>query len=145
MTEEKKDQPLKKSEEQIMFPNQEIAGFTVKPWSFGKLFEISPKLEKLLNEMDEKNIDLMGEIDSGVLKYATILKVFNAVGPGLLEIISLTVGVPEDEVREVSVEDGVALIMAIFSQNSETIKNALRLQGILLPEKPENEEDEPKA
>lgn len=112
----------KKSDEQILFPKEEVAGIIVEPWSFGKLFDISDSLETVIDKVEEKNLDeaLIKE-DVNILDIA---RLFTIARKEVLRIIAITVDRPEEDIRSLSMEDGVKLSFIIFTQNKDTIKNA---------------------
>ncbi len=143
MTDKKKG----KTEEEILFPEVAIGGLVVKPWSFGKLFLISPILEKVLDKVEEKSLDKVFEGGSmeegGFLSYTNIARIFTVCSTELLELIALTLDVTEDEIKDLSISDGVRIIVVAYNQNSETIKNAVALA--LVSNETENKKEDVKA
>lgn len=120
MSEEKE---VKKTEEEILFPDVEVAGIIVKPWTFGKLFQISNDLDELINILDEKNILL--SLENDLVSMSLIMKVFTiATGP-LMNLITKSADVDEEKINSLTMEDGIKLVYTIFYQNWETIKNAM--------------------
>ena len=114
----------KKSEEQILFPEVVVGEITVRPWSFGILFDISPLLEDVLTKLEEKEIN----IDGTFLNYSTMLKIFSLASSGVREIICMTLGKDVEVVNALSMEDGIKIAVIICKQNWEIIsKNALNL------------------
>ena len=112
----------KKTDEEIMFPEVTVAGYKVKPWSFGMLFEISPMLDSVLSTLETKDID----VDSGFLSYTTIARLFAVASPQILDIIAITLDVDVNEVKNLSMEDGVKIAFTIYQQNSTVLKNVIR-------------------
>ena len=129
----------KKSEEEILFPEVKIAGKTVKPWSFGALFDLSESLEIVLDKIEDRDIDKEFEDSGGILAYSTIARIFTIANREVLKIIAYTLEEDEAEVKKLSMSDGVKIALTIFNQNRETIKNAL---APLLVELREEEEEE---
>ncbi len=118
---EQKEQ--KKSEEEILFPEAKVNDLTIRPWSFWKLFELSPFLDNVLDKMEEKNIDL--DKFGGVVPYTVIARLFTIASPQVKKIILLTLEKSEEELKDLSMEDGIKIATIIYLQNKETIKNAL--------------------
>jgi len=123
MPEEKKQS--KKSKEEVLFPEVTIGKFSIKPWSFGILFEISEMLENILSKMEAKNIVIDDMFKEGVITWVSLAKLFTLASDEVLRIISITVGVGEDEIRSLDMQTGVKIAFTIFKQNKEVIKNAL--------------------
>ena len=128
------------SEERVIFPEAVVGDITIKPWSFGILFKISEMLERILDKVDEKNVDL--SVFDGVttfIPYTVVARLFTIASKELLEIVSITVGKSIEEIEALSMEDGIHTVMVIYEQNSTTIKNALT--SVLPKEEKKAEED----
>jgi len=116
----------KQSEENILFPESSIEGITIKPWSFGMLFELSSDLEEILNKMESVNLIEKLEKSKGIIPYTLVVKIFTIASPHVLKIISRTVGKTEDEVKSLSMETGVKIAIVIYNQNKQTILNSIK-------------------
>jgi hypothetical protein len=115
-----------KTDEAVLFAEADINGIKVKPWSFGKLFDLSLLLESVLDKAEKKGV--VEELNKGgVVPYTTIAKLFTIASPEILKIITITTGKTEEEIRELDMTTGVKIATTIFTQNKETIKNALSL------------------
>ena len=131
-----------KSEELVLFPEAEVAGIKVKPWSFGKLFDFSEILETVLDKVEEKKMNIDHLVTSDLVTIIDIAKLFSIARKEVIAIIALTVEKPEEEIRSLSMEDGVKLAYVIFLQNKETIKNAFTPLLMVLKEEKEEEEEQ---
>jgi len=127
MTENKKEEKKKeeKSEEEILFPEVKVGSFVVKPWAFGKLFELSPSLELVLDKMGEKGISIDNLFQSEIIKYSTLARLFTIASSEVLKIIATTLDKTEEEIKDLDMADGIKIVTIIFKQNREVIKNAL--------------------
>ena len=116
-----------KTPEEILFPDVEVDGIIVKPWSFGMLFEISDSLEKVLDKMEEKGLTKLinSVMDTEFISYIDIVKIFTIAGPQLRKIIALTLNKSEEEVAALDMKTGIQIVSVMFSLNSSTLKNAL--------------------
>jgi len=113
-----------KSEERVLFPEAVVGKYTIKPWSFGKLFEISGYLSNVLDKIDEKGI--ADKLEEGFITYLTMVRLFSVASSEMLFIMSTTMDIEIDEIKEFSMEEGVKIALIIYDQNKETIKNALK-------------------
>ena len=118
----------KKSEEEILFPEKTISGIKVKPWSFGELFVIADPLDRVLDKIEEsglgeKLIDDEGEVQ---FDYLSLAKLFTLASKELLAVISETLHVDEEKVKELSAADGISIVMLMFNQNKEMLVNAIK-------------------
>lgn len=116
----------KKTDEEILFAEQDINGIMVKPWSFGILFEITEDLEAILSKLDEADIDIDTILTNGIT-WKNMVRLFTVASPHVFRIIQLTVSKDEDTVKALSLEDGIKIALLIYSQNRDQIKNALSL------------------
>lgn len=119
----------KKSDELILFDEDTVAGILIKPWSFGTLFKISSLIEEILVRAEEKGIDLdnfFGEEEVDIA-YTTIVKLFSLASEPLMKIIAITTKKEESDFEDISIVDGIKILMAIYRQNSEQVKNVSSL------------------
>jgi len=115
----------KKSDEEILFPDIKVGDLVIKPWSFGKLFDLSLLLDQIMVKAEARGI--LEDIDDGFLKYTTMMKIFALSAPEILEIVCITVGKDEDYIKSLSMPDGIKIALSIYNQNVEIIKNAFAL------------------
>ena len=118
----------KKTDEEILFPEKTIAGIKIKPWSFGELFIIADPLDRILDKIEEsglseKLIDEEGEIQ---FDYLSLAKLFTLASKELLSVISSTLRVDEEVVKNLSAPDGISIVMHMFNQNKEMLINAIK-------------------
>jgi hypothetical protein len=123
----------KDNEIEVLFPEAKVGDITIKPWSFGKLFDVSGLLEKVLEEVENKG--LTDIFDSDFVSYISIAKLFTIASDPLLKIMAITLYKDEDsefsleesvkKVRKFDMDTGVRIAIAIGKQNISTIKNAL--------------------
>lgn len=128
-----------KSETEIMFPDTTICGIKVKPWSFGKLFEFSSILNSVIKKIEDDK-DMIDEFVKMSVSYFTWVKLFTSAGPEILLIISMTVDKDTEEIKKLSMEDGIKLAIAIFQQNQNTILSSIK-NAFGSPPQEENEEE----
>jgi len=114
---------IKKTDEEIIFPEAKVGEITIKPWSFGILFKISTMLETVLDKMDDKKIFV--DPVAGFISYFDMLRVFTIANKEVKTIIAITVGKPEEDIEMLSIEDGVKIAMIIYKQNSTILKNVV--------------------
>lgn len=137
---------VKKTDEEILFPDINVGEYVVKPWNFGILFEISSLVEAVIVKAEEKGIeDQLNNIDDSFIPYTVILKIFTLCSNELLEIIAITLGISIEEVKGVSMKQGIELVMAIFKQNSTVIKNSLAPLFQAIPTVEEGKDPEEKV
>ena len=122
MSEEK---PMK-DDESVLFPEEEIGGVTVRPWSFGVLFDIAPSLEIVLDKIDEAKLFEKIESSEGFITWPLMARIFTIAGPEVLKIISLTIEKPLEEVKKFDMDTGMKIAVCIYNQNKDRIFNALK-------------------
>ena len=122
------------SDEQILFPDVKIANYTITPWSFGILFDISALLDIVLTKVDEKGI--ADQLEAGIVPYTTIARLFTIASPEVLKIMAITAEAEEDKIKGLSMEDGIKMAYTIYKQNFTIIKN------VFIPLLAENQSEE---
>jgi hypothetical protein len=105
-----------KSDEEILFPEVEIQGIKLKPWSFGQLSRVSPALRKGAKALIDGGMT-MDNLKDHVSDVAFVLL---EQGP---EIISHTTGIALAEIQEWDPVKAIPVLIVIVSQNLEKIKN----------------------
>jgi hypothetical protein len=113
----------KKEDVSVLFPEAKVGDIIIKPWGFGMLFDISGSLEKVLDKVEEKGINLAPE--SGFIPYTTFARLFTIAGSEVLKIIALTIDMSEEEVKKLDMDTGIKIVMIIYQQNKEVIKKSL--------------------
>ena len=117
---EKKEEETTKPEELILFPEIEIEGYVIKPWSYGQLVAISGDIQKIIDSFKEDDVSL------DEITYTFIGSLFLKFSNELLNIVSLTLEVDKKEIEDIRPFDKVfRIINVIYLQNKETIKNVL--------------------
>jgi len=117
--EEKEDS---KTEDSILFPDLDIEGFNVRPWTLGKLRKINPHLEGIFKSLEDKNIKITLDNFGEHLK-----DVYFAAVPEIISILALSLEKSEDDLEDVTIPQAIKLIYAVFKQNEESIKNVSNL------------------
>lgn len=137
MAEKKKK--VEKTEEEILFPEAKVGKYTIKPWSFGMLFDISPLLDQVIQKLEEKKIDVDMTGEDIFFSFQTIAKLFTVASQPVLEIMKMTLSIEEEEIKNLDMDTGIRIAIVIAKQNWSTVKNAF---GPLLPKVVVGDEEE---
>jgi hypothetical protein len=134
MTNKKKEEV---PEEAILFPEVEVEGVKIKPWSLGTLADVSPDIDAVVETALAKGMDLTE------LEMTDVMRMYLIIAPHAASVISKTTGIPLDEVNDFPPNKAVKFLQTIIAQNSDILKNALALFGAdEFPEEREEEEEE---
>lgn len=134
MTEEKKRK--RKSDEEVIFAQEKVAGFIVKPWSFGVLFEISEMLDSIFTKLDQRGVDLKFDFNDGLgADLSRFIRIAAIAAPEVKAILAITIDADENTIEELDMKTGIKLLTTVFKQNFEIIKNGLGLSLIKEEEK----------
>ena len=118
----KEGELVKKSEEQILFPEFMVEGYEIKPWTLGKLRKINPHLESIFSTLKERNIQLtLDNIDRH------ITDLYFAAVPVVISILAISLNKDENELEDTEIPQAIRLLYAVYKQNEESIKNAFDL------------------
>jgi len=113
-----------KSELEILFPEIEVDGFTIRPWDFGKVASMGPILARIFAEVKKAGITLK-DIDSR-MEEAVMLAL-----PWAPDIVAKTLNLDVEEVRQwKELNKAFKIMLVIFNQNLEHIKNSFGLGGL---------------
>jgi len=111
-----------KTEDYILFPELDIEGYSIKPWTLGKLRRINPHLEGIFKSLEEKDIQLTMDTIGDHLK-----DIYFAAIPQIIAILAISLEKTQDDLEEVTIPQAIKLIYAVFKQNEESIKNVSNL------------------
>lgn len=115
---------MKKTEQEILYPGIQVAGFKVLPWSFDQFFDMLPVFLKGSDILKQNGIgmsDLEGLVErKDIEKIISTLILFRPILP---EIVSKTVGIEIEDVKRMEFDRVISITLVILIQNAERIKN----------------------
>jgi len=111
---------VEKSETEVLFPEQEIDGITVRPWTFGQIAKLSPIFRLIASDLRESEIP----VDQLESRMSEVILIAGKYAPS---IVAATINLPITEVEQWPPEKGVKLLFTIISQNLEHVKNSFGL------------------
>jgi len=112
----------KKTEDEILFPEVELDGFIIKPWTLGKLRKINPHIENIFTTLKNKDIVLtLQNVENH------LMDLYFAAVPQIMIILAISLEVSEEDLEEIPIPQAIRLIYLVFKQNEESIKNVLNL------------------
>jgi hypothetical protein len=113
----------KVADEIILFPEANVEGIIVRPWTFGVLLDVNPFLEAIFEKIEAKGI----KFDGFMLGFTEIKELYFAAAPQLLKVLSFTTGKSEDDIRNLDLKVVLRLIYVIWQQNQANLKNVFGL------------------
>jgi hypothetical protein len=111
---------MDQSELDILFPEIEVEGVRLRPWSLGQVVDLAPVFTALSKGMKENGITLTN-IESRMDDFVLL------VMPYMARIIAVSARLPEEEVRAWPLNKATMIAMSILSQNVEHLKNSFGL------------------
>jgi hypothetical protein len=114
----------KKDELAVLFPEQKVGPYTVRPWTLAKLVQLYPVLLQVLAKCQEKGLTV-DNFDTFFSDHA--LELVEFILPALPELMAATLDLDVQEAGNLVGGLGAALALAIFNQNVDALKNSLSL------------------
>ena len=128
------------SDEQILFPDAEVEGYTIRPWTLAQAVALAPTLGSLVEIAKEsgvgeviwKSMDLLDPArgdarDASAKAQKEVLSVLPGLLPKFLphapKILTVSLGASEEEVGKMSLGKSTVLLLSVVSQNIEYLKN----------------------
>ncbi len=111
---------MEKSEIDLLFPEVEVEGVKVRPWSLGQVVDLAPVLAAIAKGMKEQGITLEN-IEARIDDLVLLLI------PHAAKIICVSTRLKEEEIREWPINRAALVVMAIIERNVEHIKNSFGL------------------
>jgi hypothetical protein len=128
------------SDEQILFPNVEVEGYTIRPWTLAQAVALAPTLGALMGIAKESGVgevlwkfmDLL-EPGQGDAKDAFDKAEKEVIGvlPGLVpkflphapKILSVSLGASAEEIGKMDLGKATVLLLSVVTQNVDYLKN----------------------
>jgi hypothetical protein len=118
-------------DEKILFPEVEVEGYTIRPWTLAQAVALAPTLGDLVGIAKESGVGevlskFMDLLDSGQMNakdvFAKAQKEVAAVLPGLIPKF-VSAGISEEEAGTLDLGKATVLLLSIVSQNVDYLKN----------------------
>jgi len=107
-------------DEAVLFPELEVAGHKIRPWSLAQAVELAPYLGHVRKLIQEEGITFENISD----KWMVLIERGSALLP---KLVSVSVGMTEKEAGELMLDDAGAILAGVVSCNWRYLKNSLRL------------------
>jgi len=128
------------SDEQILFPDVEVEGYTIRPWTLAQAVALASTLGALVEIAKESGVGevlwkFMDLLDTGQGDakdaFAKAQKEVLGVLPGLVpkflphapKILTVSLGASEEEVGKMNLGKTTVLLLSVVSQNVDYLKN----------------------
>jgi len=113
---EKKEKSEKLGAEDLV-QEVKIAGYVVRPWSFGKVVQVTQHLDQITGLLSQSGVKVseLDEKDMG-----KIAKIVMPVAP---LIMAITLDVDKEEIEKLKADDGILIMLTIVNQNIRYLKN----------------------
>jgi len=107
---------------------EQINGFTVKPWTIKQLLLVMPILDALVQEFKTQGVTLdnLGEVFEGQ-GLAAAKDVIQTILPRLPEFLSVTLRIELEQAEEIDLGLGLQLAVKVLRMNVDHLKNAFGL------------------
>jgi len=119
MSDDKKDDNGM-GETETLLDYVEAGGYKVKPWGITELAELSPHLERVMKNLQERGITLEGA-KTGV----GFERIIFSVLPEMPAILEVTLAVSREELKKIPNDKMFEIVFAIFQINIAYLKNLL--------------------
>jgi len=107
---------------------EQVNGFTVKPWTIKQLLLVMPILDALVQELKVKGVTLdnLAELFEGQ-GLAAVKDIIQTVLPQLPEFLAITLRIDREEAEELDLGLGMQLAVKVLRMNVDHLKNAFGL------------------
>ncbi len=110
----------RKPDVDVLFPEQKVCGYTVRPWTWGQITELGLDLAAVIDEMRKEGVKA-DRLDMGIL--AALLRATGAT----TRIVAVSIGQTEDHVKSLMPDVVARLLASIVAKNWEYLKNSFGL------------------
>jgi hypothetical protein len=111
-----------KSETQVLFPEIQVAGIKVRPWTFDQFFDLIPIFVEASEYFKREEIKFE-EIEAIVKDRKKMLSIIASMRPAILTTVATTIESSVEEVRAMEFDKVISIALVVLIQNAERIKN----------------------
>lgn len=97
-----------------------IAGYVIKPWSFGTIIKLTAHLNKVADKFKQSGISMGSLKENDTEAIAKIIQIVMPIAP---IIMSTTLDVDEEVITNLPADDGLLIMLTITKQNVKYLKN----------------------
>jgi hypothetical protein len=117
-------------EVKVLFPEEQIGPYTLRPWTLTQFGKVLPTLTAIVKSLTPLGLTFD---NCEVFLQEHLADIGPVLIPFLPELIAITLRLDPEEVdRDIVFDDGLAIALTIFAQNGERLKNFLpRLLSIV--------------
>jgi len=127
-TTRRKKKKAERPEGEILFPEKQVAGYTVKPWTLGQIEELSACFERVAFKCVDKGVSIsLDKLE------AELPKIIGSALPEISTVLSVTIdGLSVEDAKKFDLETATLLILTVVHQNMEYLKNSLGPINIMI-------------
>ena len=109
----------------ILFPEIRVEGYDVKPWTYRQGKTLMPTVSSLIKKIGKFYEDRKGEggADVSILDRYSLAEIVGTILPEIMDeapvVLSVSLGITEDEVQEMEMGKVAALYLATLIENAE--------------------------
>lgn len=118
----------KEKKESILFPDTNVCGEKVRPWTYSQFVAILPALEKTVGILEQHGITwekFSEAVDQK--KVRELIGTVSVLLPVIPGVVSKTLAVDESAVEKWDFDKATAVFLVIMIQNARRLKNFLGL------------------
>lgn len=120
----------KKDEMIVLFPEKEVCGVKIKPWTYRQFSQLFPWIQEVRIQFKEKDIkqDQLREIfEKPEERIDDILNLLEFILPILPELVARTIGEDKEKIFDWEFDRTIKVSLSILIQNIDRIKNLFGL------------------
>lgn len=109
-----------KADGDVLFPEVQVAGYTVRPWTFGDTVALAPEFRGMIKVIREEKIGFE-DLEERFPEVVTLLLPFGS------EIVRKTLKISNEEVGKLGPDKALLVLLTIINQNLDYLKNSFGL------------------
>ncbi len=110
-------------EVKVLFPEEQVGPYTLRPWTITQFGKVLPILIAIIKSLTPLGLTFD---NCEIFMKDHLAEAAPALIPFLPDLIAITLRIEPEEVdRKIIFDDGLAIVLTIFLQNGERLKNFL--------------------
>lgn len=120
------NQETKKSEMEILFPDTEVEGYKVRPWTWEQFLAIIPDIMRGIGLVRDRGAEFE-DLENSLDDPGKIFRLVSLFGPIVPDIVAKTLRIEKSEIEAWDAYKVMNVAFVILIQNAERLKNSTGL------------------
>jgi len=108
---------------ETLFPDRDVFGVTIRPWTLGQIAKCAPAIAGLLEQANAQKLDIAKTFNGG--DWSQIALLLAKCPDHVLKLVEVSTNLQPETVADLDLPKAIRILQAMFEANADYIKNSL--------------------